>query len=155
MSMHRVVVADGGRARIIDTDELFDAPDLVVELTFDGGRVRTTTHVDGQPVHHWSEPAGHGSTSPNAEPHRAAGDRFAHHLAADLERGLREHEFERIVLCAPAHFLGPLRAGLSPAVQRAVVAAVSHDWTRVPVQDLPQRLRDAMPDDAGLPADVP
>jgi protein required for attachment to host cells len=86
--------------------------------------------------------------------HEGGPEKFAHHIAGDLDRGLREHKFERAILCAPAHFLGVLRSALSAQVGHVVVASVHHDWTTVPLNELPERVRKALPEDAGLPADV-
>jgi protein required for attachment to host cells len=155
MSMHWVVVADASRARIISGDDRFDSPEQVCDLHEPDARTHTSDLVSGPRGSTWAGPNGPGSAMErHSDPHRVASERFAARIAEELARGLHDRQLERVVLCAPAHFLGALREALSEPVRRAVVGSITRDWTAVAMRDLPQRIRDALPEDAGLPPEV-
>jgi protein required for attachment to host cells len=136
MSRHWIVVADASRARIVDANDLRQEPRLVYELDHAPGRARVQELV--------SSDRGRSRGGPDSDPHRVESRNFARKLAAVLQTGLRDRDYERIVLCAPAHFLGDLRRELSREVARCVVASLSHDWTGEPLHALPEVVRRAI-----------
>ncbi len=73
---------------------------------------------------------------------------FARQLATTLEQGAKAGLYQKLVVVAPPSFLGQLRPLLSPAVRRAVVAELIHDFTNHPEQELSDRLRRHLAEDA-------
>ena len=65
------------------------------------------------------------------EPKMLEGEEFARTLAHELKRASDGHEFGRIALVAPPHFLGLLREALDEQVARKLVASLPADLTRI------------------------
>jgi len=67
----------------------------------------------------------------HTDPKEVEHQRFAHELADELNRGLLQHSYEGLVLCAPPHFLGLLRPNLSTDAARALEVTLNKDLTRL------------------------
>jgi protein required for attachment to host cells len=57
-----------------------------------------------------------------------------------LETGLAENAYERLFLIAPPHFLGLLRAALSPGVAKHVERTLDKDYTGLVARELAERI---------------
>ena len=87
--------------------------------------------------------ARHGSRSamePDTSPKMHEHEHFARELAEALHKGLSEHAYGRLVLCANPQFLGLLREVMDPQVSNHVSASINKDLTRVDQRELPARL---------------
>jgi len=73
-------------------------------------------------------------------PKAVEAERFARELTSLLHEGLGRHDYDRLVLVAPPHFLGLLRECASVPVREAITASVGRNWTSVAAADLPARL---------------
>ena len=76
--------------------------------------------------------------------HEEVARRFARHLGKALERAHREARFGSLVLVAEPHFLGLLREGLTPAVQRAVSHEIRHQYSEGSDEELKRRIFSAL-----------
>lgn len=63
-------------------------------------------------------------------------DHFAHTLAEALAHGHNDHLYDRLVLVAPAHFLGVLRGNLGKLVAGCIVGEIGRNLTTRPVAEL-------------------
>lgn len=133
MAVHWVVVADAGSAHVYEGEVLLEELHAVPNVTF--------THQTG---------TGHGGREAHHDPHLLNEGRFARAVAHAINEGLTQHRFERLVLVAPPHFLGDLRAELSTLAARAVVGSIHHDWTKVQPHMLAARVRKELPAVFGL-----
>ncbi len=145
MAFHWLVVADGAGARIYASDELLDTLTPVDQLHHQHGHV---THGDGQVTTHLPG-AGANAHDAHHDGARETEERFARALARLVDDGERKHAFERVILVAPPRFLGALRHELGAAAARRVVASIHHDWTKLGVRDLAERVRAELPPTAG------
>jgi protein required for attachment to host cells len=74
------------------------------------------------------------------EPHEVESERFAHSIAKLLEKGLAENQYEQLVLIAPPHFLGLLRAAIGDPVRKHVELTLDKDYTALEAGELAERL---------------
>jgi protein required for attachment to host cells len=67
-------------------------------------------------------------------------ERFAKELSHRLDRGVDDHQFDRLIIAAPPAFLGRLRRVLSTRVRQRVVLDLDADYSNVASKDLPSRV---------------
>jgi protein required for attachment to host cells len=67
-------------------------------------------------------------------------ERFAKELSHRLDRGVDDHQFDRLIIAAPPAFLGRLRKVLSTRVRQRVVLDLDADYSNVASRDLPSRV---------------
>jgi protein required for attachment to host cells len=92
----------------------------------------------------WLENAGtkHGPSTED-DPHgrhRLESQRFAKHVAAELARGLDQRVFHRLILVAPAEFMGHLRKELARRVEEAVIEERTQDLSGARADELADRI---------------
>jgi protein required for attachment to host cells len=82
------------------------------------------------------------------EPHTTLRDKssnqFAHVLGDVLKGGHAERRFERLVLVAPARFLGILNATLDKGLRGCLAGELPRDLVALPVPEIRARLSQAM-----------
>jgi protein required for attachment to host cells len=134
-----ILVADGARARLFSSEPRDTA---LVELECfanpDGDIRHTTTHRPPT-VNESVGPARH-SIEPHTTLREKATDRFAKSLSDVLERGRLDHRFERLVLVAPARFLGALHENLHKPLHDCVSGEVRKDLTSLAPDELRSRI---------------
>jgi protein required for attachment to host cells len=141
-----ILVADGARARILHSEGWGSG------LTPVPGQARQTTNpptrdqVSDRPgrVHESANSARHAIT-PRVDWHRYEKHLFAGELAAVLNRAGQEKSFDRLVLVAPPHTLGDLRAALDKNTHKMVAAELDKDLTGLSLDDLQAQLEKIMP----------
>lgn len=140
--MHtRIVVADQSAAHFYDIDA-WDAPlRRVGELSDASARLHDRDFKSDRPgrVFDHAPAAGqrrgavaHHGTGGERTPRKHEAELFAGRIASELERAVREHQCERLILMAGPPFLGVLRAALTKHVTDAVVAEVPKDLIHEP-----------------------
>lgn len=85
-------------------------------------------------------PARHG-IEPRQDPHDKVSVDFARELAAVLQHGRNEHDYQRLVLVAPPRFLGQLRQALDTQVARRVVDSRDKDLVNASPAEIEALLR--------------
>jgi protein required for attachment to host cells len=137
------VIADGGRARIVQKRDKQDAFDTSQEFVSED--IHRATHELGTErpgrTHESAMSARH-AVQPRQDLHRAEKQNFVHEVAAVLNAASTRDEFDALVLVAPAHALGDLRHALDAPTQRKITAQLQKDLTKVPNADLSERLAD-------------
>jgi protein required for attachment to host cells len=141
------VVADGGRARIVqkrtrqgDRPEAFDTLREVVSADLHRATHDLGTERPGRT--HESATSGRHAVQPRQDLHRAEKQNFAHEVAALLSEASQRDEFDMLVLVAPAHALSDLRQALDAPTRRKVTAELQKDLTKVPNADLAKHFTD-------------
>lgn len=99
-------------------------------------RERDQDLVSDRPGHYQTEGGAHGTFSQETDPKQHEEDKFAVQLAHALETGRVEHHCTRIILVAPAAFMGRLNGHLSKAVNALVSDRIEKDYVRLPVKEL-------------------
>lgn len=79
---------------------------------------------------------------PAHDPHNLEKTRFAAALAKSLDEALKAGRFRRLIVIAPPHMLGDLRAHFSKPVAQAVVGEIDKDLMK---SDLPTLLEHTAP----------
>jgi len=92
----------------------------------------------------WVENAGtkHGP-NPEDDPHgrhKLEVERFAKHVAAELAHRYDERVFHRLVIVAPAEFLGRLRPELPKRVAESVIEERTQDLSKARADELADRI---------------
>jgi protein required for attachment to host cells len=78
--------------------------------------------------------------SQEVDPKEAEARVFARFLADKLKSRFHEQAYQELVLAAPPHFLGLLRASLDEVVARCVVASFDKDYTLLDADELDKRI---------------
>lgn len=137
-----VVVADGGRARLIRQSEdhrlhTFEIAESAVihakssDMMSEGpGR----SFESANPTRHAIEP--------RTNPHEEAKHGFAELVGAKLCNDSALKQFDRVLLVAPAPILADIQNALDDAVASKVVGTVAKDLTKVPDHELQPHLAD-------------
>ncbi len=132
----RIVVADQSEARFYDTDHFDSELKLVGHLVDPKARLHDRDFKSDRPgrVFDHAPPAtgrrggvGHHSTGGERHPHKYEAELFAHQIAAELEKALRQDQLKRLILVAGPRFLGQLRAVLPKSLDSSVAAEVRKD----------------------------
>ncbi len=136
-----VVVGDGSRARLFRIGPRREW-ELIRELEHPAGRAKgrdIVTDRAGRVKQSFSpmRPAME-LTKPL---HAIEAERFAHAIAKILENGVAENAYERLVLVAPPHFLGLLRATIAPTVSKRVDQTFDKDYTALTPGELAERVQ--------------
>lgn len=132
----RIVVADQAEARFYDLTRRDVPMPLVLELTNAAARLHDRDLKSDRPGRLFDRaPAARGRRG--AVPHHAAGSersprrlearRFAGRIAQELERGLRNREFDRLTIVAGPPFRGILMSTFSGRLKAVVATIVSKD----------------------------
>ena len=140
-----ILIADGGRARILETtgkrqgmhpvagsqSRLHNPPSR--ELGRDSpGRVYESV---GYARH---------AVEPRSDPHIALEALFASQLATMLADHSAKDAFDQLVVVAPAAMLGNLRKMIKPEVRNKIVAEVDKDLTRVPNSEIASHIENVI-----------
>ena len=138
-----ILVADGGRARILSARGLDKGLDLVSER--EAPAPKTSEIGADRPGRAFESAASARHAYSTPDYHREREQAFLRDLARDLETSLKAGRFDRLVVVAPPTALGDLRKVLGSTVGPAVTAEINKDLTKVALHDLPAHLRDVAP----------
>jgi protein required for attachment to host cells len=145
----RVVVADQSEAKFYDLSRQPEALELVGQLLDpkahlhdrDFNSDRPGRMFDHAPVSGGRRGATpHHATAEDRRPRRHEAEQFARRIAAELERGQRNRDFDGLMILAGPLFLGLLREALSDGVRSIVVAEVAKDLAHQSAGDIIKHL---------------
>lgn len=137
------VVADGGRARIVqkrDGQETFGTRQEFVSADIHRHTHELGTERPGRARE--SGASARHAVQPRQDLHRADKQNFVHEIAAALNQASARDEFDCLVLVAPPHPLGDLYQVLDAPTQRKITAQLQKDLTNIPDADLANHLAD-------------
>jgi protein required for attachment to host cells len=137
-----VVVADACRARVFVDHGQREGLEERTGFTRPGGREHVRDRVSDRSG---MKPAAGGlgvraGLTPEVDPKEAEARAFARFLADNLKRHRNHEDFKDLVLAAPPHFLGLLRAALDETVSRRVVASFDKDYITLDAPELARRI---------------
>src|SRR5471030_1055743 len=117
------VIADGGRARIVERREPEGAYDTLRELVSADLRHQTSDLGSDRPGRgHESATAASHAMQPREDLHQAEKRKFVHQVADLLNEESAGGAFDRLILVAPAHALSDLRDALDAPTRKKVSA---------------------------------
>ncbi len=140
-----ILLADRSRAVVLHAlpDGMRPFPVLASYIHAEG-RLRPQdrdSDVSGRVQH----PGGARSTvEPHEDRWHVEARRFARQLADTLEKEHGQQRFERLVVIAPAPFLGVLRAEWSPALRACIIREQVENLLAIPESDRQERLAEIM-----------
>jgi protein required for attachment to host cells len=140
-----VVIADGGHAKVFETEGRAGELAPVVDMMFSADLPANRDILTDRPGRTF-ESHGHGRHAMEnpSDPHRQLKREFAKKLGGILQTKLMEKRFDRLVLVAPPAALGDLRDVLAKDVQAKVVAELAHDLVKTPHNELASHLKDVL-----------
>jgi protein required for attachment to host cells len=123
-----VLVADGARARVVVPAER--QGQFATRIAFDPASARMAPDAAGGAVDLRYEAAapGHHAEKPSRDPKSLGEQGFAVSVAHHVNAHALRHDFDQLVLVAPAHTLHHLREALAPQAARLVVGSVTKDY---------------------------
>ncbi len=94
---------------------------------------------------HDSADVGRHAMEPRVDCHRFEKTRFAEKMAAILNKGRADGDFDELVLVAPPRTLGELRAALDKPTRASISAELNKDLTGERADQLAKRLETILP----------
>jgi protein required for attachment to host cells len=85
------------------------------------------------------------SVAPKHEPHEIEAERFAEHIAHELNRLADEGTFDKLVVVAPADTLHVIERELNVTAQGKLAGTLYKDLVKTPDAELYEHLRDLLP----------
>jgi protein required for attachment to host cells len=150
-----ILIADGGRARLLEQDRKSRTFKPTFERDFFGSKVQSKEIASDRPGRTFDsagrgqpgDAAAHGrhAMEPGTDPQRHAEYEFARDLSDHLETAANRHQFDHLVLVAAPKILGDLRELLPKTVHGKIVAEINKDLTKIPTRDLGKHLDPHLP----------
>lgn len=94
-------------------------------------REKASDLVSDRPGHYKSGGNGHGAYVPATDPKQNEAQQFAMKLTRELEQGRTANEFQRLIIVAPAQFMGLIKGNSSTVLQGLVSDHFEKDYTKV------------------------
>jgi protein required for attachment to host cells len=133
-----ILVADGGKARILETTEKRQDTHLVAGAWLHPGGVTDAGGGGDAASNHVYEALGQSCQKIKArnEPHTALEALFASQLATMLADQSAKQAFDRLIIIAPGTLLGNLHKMIKPEVRNKVVAEIDEDPAHIPNNEI-------------------
>ena len=136
-----ILVADSGRARLFEAGAADARFTEIEDFANPEGRAGARgISRDRLPTVNESANSARHAIEPHTTPSEKVTDRFASELGGVLERGRVQNRFDRLILVAPARFLGALRAHLDAPLRNCVSGEIRRNLTQLPIEQIRARL---------------
>jgi protein required for attachment to host cells len=136
-----VFVGDGRKALVLRNEGDAQCLDLKTERVFADDNPPTHEQGTDRPGReHSSVGAGRSSVS-QTDWHDLEEHKFAHEVAAALEKIVRERKVEHLIVVAPPRTLADLRKAFHDDVKKKIVAELDKDLTNHPLYDIEKHLQ--------------
>ena len=136
-----VFVGDGRKALVLRNEGDAQYLNLKTERVFADSNPPTHEQGTDRPGReHSSVGAGRSSVS-QTDWHDLEEHKFAHEVAATLEKVVRERKVEHLIVVAPPRTLADLRKAFHDDVKKKIVAELDKDLTKHPVYDIEKHLQ--------------
>ena len=135
-----VFVGDGRKALFLrnEGDEKF--PNLKTERVLVDQNPPTREQGSDQPGRAFASVGSRRSAVEEADWHVLEEQRFAHEVAAALQRIVRDRKVKALVVVAPPKTLAELRKAFHSEVKNRIVAEIDKDLTKQPVYEIEKHL---------------
>jgi len=135
-----VFVGDGRKALFLRNDGDALALNLKTERVFVDQNPPTHDQGADRPGRAFSSVGSLRSSMEQTDWHALEEHKFAHQVAAALEKIVRERKAEALIVVAPPRALADLRKAFHPDVKKKIVAEIDKDLTNHPVSDIEKHL---------------
>jgi protein required for attachment to host cells len=143
-----ILVSDNSRAKLFSAELRENDWTLAETFEHPEGRQTSSEISPSSPPGRMQQSKAHGARHTAMEPHtspkEAEAERFARHLGHYLEEATARNQFDSLVVVAPPHFLGILRAALGKQTVRHLRNTVNKDLITLDAKDTRQKLLDAV-----------
>ena len=135
-----VFVGDGRKALFLRNEGDAGLLNLKTERVFADSNPSTHEQGTDRPGRSHSS-VGHGRSSVSqTDWHDLEEHRFAHEVAAAMERLVRERNIKALIVVAPPRALADLRKAFHADVKNRIVAEIDKDLTKHPIYDIEKHL---------------
>lgn len=136
-----IVVADGGRARIV-VRAVHDRGYETIRSIESAARGKRTLELGSERPGRATERASglRHAIEPRTDRHEEAKQQFAAVLAETINRAGKRGEFSSLLLIAPTRQLAAIRKRLAPEVVESLAGTIAKDLTKTPDSELPSHL---------------
>jgi protein required for attachment to host cells len=138
-----VFVGDGSKALVLRNEGDAQFLNLKTERVFTDDNPATHDQGTDRPGRAFSSVGSVRSSVGQTDWHKLEEHRFAAHVAATLERIVRERGVEALVVVAPPRALADLRKAFHADVKRKIIAEIDKDLTKHPVDQIEKHLANA------------
>jgi protein required for attachment to host cells len=138
-----VFVGDGRKALVLRNEGDAQFLDLKTERVFTDKNPPTHEQGADRPGRAHSSVGPGRSSVTQTDWHDLEEHKFAHDVAAALEKVVRERKVEALIIVAPPRALADLRRAFHDDVKKKIVAEIDKDLTRHPVDDIEKHLMNA------------
>jgi|SRR5579862_1025016 len=135
-----VFVGDGRKALVLRNEGDAQFLDLKTERVFTDKNPPTHEQGADRPGRAHSSVGPGRSSVTQTDWHDLEEHKFAHDVAAALEKVVRERKVEALIIVAPPRALADLRKAFHNDVKKKIVAEIDKDLTRHPVDDIEKHL---------------
>jgi protein required for attachment to host cells len=135
-----VFVGDGQKALILRNEGDAELLNLKTEQVFTDRNPPTHEQGADRPGRAFSSVGAGRSSVRQTDWHALEEHRFAHEVAAALERVVRERAIEVLIVVAPPRALADLRKAFHPDVKKRIVAEIDKDLTKFPIDQIEKHL---------------
>lgn len=136
-----VLIADGGRARLLTTPRVAADGNYVQIAAYDNSQALEAAPSTDRPGRAFeSATTGRHAVAEYSDLNKQPKLEFAERLAEIVNQGAANDDYARLLLVAPATVMGKLREKLSDQARNKVVGSLDKDLTHVGLSDLPKHL---------------
>jgi protein required for attachment to host cells len=141
-----LLVADGATAQLYDVAPITCRLTAIPKGKFRQANLPGRMIVSDRPGHTSFVGAGgrRSALEPRSEPHARAETVFLKKVASAVNLMARGTRFDRLIVAAPPKAMHDLRTSLNAATKRKVVSEITHEWTRLGVRDMAERVKAAL-----------
>jgi protein required for attachment to host cells len=137
-----ILICDASEARIYQQDLPRQTLMVIRTIANPDGRAREQELVTDEPgrMRKSSGSTNLSAMDPRTTAHEAAAQRLAERLAEILDESALHHIYDQLIVAAPPHLLGLLRAQFTPAVAERLKTATAKDLIHIAATDLLKHL---------------
>jgi len=135
-----VFIGDGRKALVLRNDGDAKYLSLKIERVFVDQNPPTHDQGSDRPGRAFSSVGNLRSSMEQTDWHAMEEHKFAHQVAAALEKIVRERKAEALIVAAPPRALADLRKAFHPDVKKKIVAEIDKDLTNHPVSEIEKHL---------------
>ena len=125
-SVHWLVLASSTHSYIYEVEK--QDYKLVKSLSHADSRLKTVDLDSDSEGKYRSDTSGQGQYQAHTTSHEKEHQIFAHEIAAYLEKGRVDHQYQSLIICAEPHFYGLIESSIPKTVQTLIKKAIQKDY---------------------------
>lgn len=140
-----LLVVDGAKAQVYDVAAETCRLKAVPDGTFKQANAPSHALASDRPGRgsHAGSQRRH-AIAKRSDPHNKAETNFVKDVAKHINGAARLKQFDRLIVAAPPKAMSELRAVVNAIVKRKIALEITHEWTKLGVRDMADRLKAAL-----------